>query len=202
MRNWLRDERSKLSEVIQRHARMQNVGAMIGDPNDDDHDPSSSFKDTKLRKGKRYASYDLTKARTQELGSITRVEEFGLSSITKETTTNDVHRDDNNDSSNVKRHSNSNSCLPNSDDDRNFIDADDDDDDDDDNDHPSNDSADDDNDDDNNDDDNNYDKRQRQQRQLQRPKRRRTFGVGRSTNVRTISQQSRRSSREPHSITG
>ncbi|XP_035739332.1 uncharacterized protein LOC118449177 [Vespa mandarinia] len=111
MRNWLRDEKSKLSEVIQRHARMQNVGAMITDLNDD-HD--LSFKDTKLSKGKRYASYDLTKARTQELGSITRVEEFGLSTITKET--NEEH--DNN-SSNVNRRSNSGS--PNSDN-RIFID--------------------------------------------------------------------------------
>ncbi|KAI4502843.1 hypothetical protein M0802_001887 [Mischocyttarus mexicanus] len=104
MRNWLKDEKSKLSEVIQRHARMQSVGAMINDPNDDDHD--LSFKDKKLSKGTgRYASYDLTKARTQELGSITRVEEFGFTSITKETTTND----DNESSSNVNRQSNSGS---------------------------------------------------------------------------------------------
>lgn len=99
MRNWLKDEKSKFSEVIQRHARMQNVGAMINDPNDD-HD--LSFKDNKLSKSTRHASYDLTKARTQQLGSITRVEEFGLSSITKE----EINEDREN-SSNVNIRSNS-----------------------------------------------------------------------------------------------
>ncbi|KAK2581219.1 hypothetical protein KPH14_008017 [Odynerus spinipes] len=98
MRSWLRDERSKLSEVIQRHARMQNVGAMIGEPQENNQE--MSLKDLKTSKGRSYASYDLAKARTQELGSITRVEEFGISLLTKETNENES-------SLNVSRRSNS-----------------------------------------------------------------------------------------------
>lgn len=75
MRSWLRDETSRINEVVNKHARLQAVGALSGD--------SQVAKVSKMKA----ASYDLTKARTQELGSITRVEEFGLASVSQEIVT-------------------------------------------------------------------------------------------------------------------
>ncbi|XP_060822640.1 uncharacterized protein LOC132910730 [Bombus pascuorum] len=72
MRNWLRDETSRINEVVNKHARLQAVGAL-----------SEESCSVTVPNGNS-ASYDLTKARTPELGSITRVEEFGLSSVSQE----------------------------------------------------------------------------------------------------------------------
>ncbi|XP_033365700.1 uncharacterized protein LOC117242831 isoform X2 [Bombus vosnesenskii] len=72
MRNWLRDETSRINEVVNKHARLQAVGAL------------SEESCTVTVPNGNSASYDLTKARTPELGSITRVEEFGLSSVSQE----------------------------------------------------------------------------------------------------------------------
>ncbi|XP_014483235.1 PREDICTED: uncharacterized protein LOC106748852 isoform X2 [Dinoponera quadriceps] len=58
MRNWLREERTKLGEVVNRHAKMQAVGAL----------------------------------NAEESGSITRVEEYGLSSVSEEANVSDVER--------------------------------------------------------------------------------------------------------------
>ncbi|XP_029050955.1 uncharacterized protein LOC114879819 isoform X2 [Osmia bicornis bicornis] len=70
MRNWLRDETTRINEVVNKHARLQAVGALTGEA----RVPSKNSS----------ASYDLTKASTQELGSITKVEEFGLASVSEE----------------------------------------------------------------------------------------------------------------------
>ncbi|XP_076231511.1 nostrin [Calliopsis andreniformis] len=75
MRTWLRDETSKLNEVVNKHARLQAVGALSGE-----------CQVVKVSKGQT-ASYDLSKARTQDMGSITRVEEFGLASVSQENVT-------------------------------------------------------------------------------------------------------------------
>lgn len=72
MRNWLRDETSRINEVVNKHARLQAVGAL------------SEESCTVTVPNGNSASYDLTKAKTPELGSITRVEEFGLSSVSQE----------------------------------------------------------------------------------------------------------------------
>ncbi|XP_050588291.1 uncharacterized protein LOC126921096 isoform X1 [Bombus affinis] len=72
MRNWLRDETSRINEVVNKHARLQAVGAL------------SEESCTVTIPNGNSASYDLTKAKTLELGSITRVEEFGLSSVSQE----------------------------------------------------------------------------------------------------------------------
>lgn len=73
MRSWLREEKSRFGEVVNRHAKMQAVGALKSGKSEDG--PSL---------GSRCGSYDLIEARTRELGSITRVEEFGLSSVSEE----------------------------------------------------------------------------------------------------------------------
>lgn len=70
MRSWLRDETTRINEVVNKHARLQAVGALTGEA----RVPSKNSS----------ASYDLTKASTQELGSITKVEEFGLASVSEE----------------------------------------------------------------------------------------------------------------------
>lgn len=69
MKSWLRDETTRINEVVNKHARLQAVGAL---------------STTEI--GER-GSYDLTKAKTRETGSITRVEEFGLASLSEETMT-------------------------------------------------------------------------------------------------------------------
>ncbi|XP_043249409.1 uncharacterized protein LOC122395685 [Colletes gigas] len=73
MRSWLRDETSKINEVVNKHARLQAVGAL-----------AEETQLPRISKRKTAASYDLTTARTQESGSITRIEEFGLTSVTEE----------------------------------------------------------------------------------------------------------------------
>ncbi|XP_026674604.1 uncharacterized protein LOC108631330 isoform X2 [Ceratina calcarata] len=75
MRSWLRDETSKINEVVNKHARLQAVGALAGE---------SRSLTMNLAKSNS-ASYDLTKASPQETGSITRVEEFGLSTASSPT---------------------------------------------------------------------------------------------------------------------
>ncbi|XP_076640540.1 nostrin [Colletes latitarsis] len=72
MRSWLRDETSKINEVVNKHARLQAVGAL-----------AEEAQLPKISKRKTAASYDLTTARTQESGSITRIEEFGLTSVSE-----------------------------------------------------------------------------------------------------------------------
>ncbi|XP_032679655.1 uncharacterized protein LOC116848041 [Odontomachus brunneus] len=85
MRNWLREERTKLGEVVNRHARLQAVGAL----NAETRSEAASGVSTK---SKQRGFYDLTRARTQESGSITRVEEFGLSSVSEEANASDIER--------------------------------------------------------------------------------------------------------------
>ncbi|XP_076387469.1 nostrin isoform X2 [Megachile rotundata] len=82
MRSWLRDETSKINEVVNKHARLQAVGALTGEARVPVISKSNS------------ASYDLTKASTQQLGSITKVEEFGLTSVTEENATRPSENDD------------------------------------------------------------------------------------------------------------
>lgn len=64
VRSWLKEEKIKLNEVVAKHAKLQNPAGRIHEPTVGSH-----------------ASYDLTKARAREVGSLTRVEEFGLSSV-------------------------------------------------------------------------------------------------------------------------
>ncbi|KOC68823.1 Nostrin [Habropoda laboriosa] len=70
MRCWLRDETSKINQVVNKHAKLQAVGALARTP---------TFPQS--------ASYDFTRARTGQFGSITRVEEFGLTSVSEENLT-------------------------------------------------------------------------------------------------------------------
>nr|XP_031827110.1 uncharacterized protein LOC116424624 isoform X2 [Nomia melanderi] len=72
MKSWLRDETTRINEVVNKHARLQAVGALAAT----------------TESGER-ASYDLTSATTRETGSITRVEEFGLASVAEEAATPD-----------------------------------------------------------------------------------------------------------------
>ncbi|CAK9796902.1 NOSTRIN [Anthophora plagiata] len=76
MRCWLRDETSKINQVVNKHAKLQAVGAL-----------AAETRTTTFSKSSQSASYDLTTARTGQLGSITRVEEFGLSSVSEENLT-------------------------------------------------------------------------------------------------------------------
>ncbi|XP_011146752.1 uncharacterized protein LOC105187560 [Harpegnathos saltator] len=85
MRNWLREERTKLGEVVNRHAKLQAVGALTAETQSETVPGVST-------KSKQRGFYDLTRARTQESGSITRVEEFGLSSVSEEANVSDVER--------------------------------------------------------------------------------------------------------------
>ncbi|XP_015601249.1 uncharacterized protein LOC107270605 isoform X2 [Cephus cinctus] len=78
MRSWLRDEKSRFGEVVARHARLQAVGALQSDQEE-------------YTRGQ-CGSYDLTKERSLNLGSITRVEEFGLSSVSEEGNVSDTER--------------------------------------------------------------------------------------------------------------
>ncbi|KZC08699.1 PREDICTED: uncharacterized protein LOC107186932 [Dufourea novaeangliae] len=86
MRCWLREETSRINEVVNKHARLQAVGALGGEAR------VPSISTGKIGK---HASYDLTKARTGELGSITRVEEFGLTSVAEENATRAAERNTN-----------------------------------------------------------------------------------------------------------
>lgn len=72
MRTWLRDETSRINEIVNKHAKLQAVGALSGESVAPTVSKSNS------------ASYDLLKAKTRESGSITRIEEFGLSSLSKD----------------------------------------------------------------------------------------------------------------------
>ncbi|XP_043289185.1 uncharacterized protein Nost [Venturia canescens] len=82
MRTWLREEKSRLGEVVTRHAKMQAVGV---------HHRSGK-SESALSMGSRTGSYDLTEARTRQLGEVTRVEEFGLSSVSEEGNASDSER--------------------------------------------------------------------------------------------------------------
>ncbi|KAL6432847.1 hypothetical protein ACFW04_006304 [Cataglyphis niger] len=82
MRSWLREERTRIGDIVNRHARLQAVGALNPEVRDD-----AAFARTS--KNKQRGFYDLTRARTQETGSITRVEEFGLSSVSEEANASD-----------------------------------------------------------------------------------------------------------------
>lgn len=84
MRNWLREEKSRLGEVVTRHAKLQAVGMHRSGKSENGLSSLTS----------RTGSYDLTEARTRELGSVTRVEEFGLSSVSEEGNASDSERPD------------------------------------------------------------------------------------------------------------
>ncbi|XP_029158005.1 uncharacterized protein LOC114930412 [Nylanderia fulva] len=94
MRSWLREEKIRIGEVVNRHARLQAVGALNPEVRDDT---------TRTSKSKQRGFYDLTRARTQESGSITRVEEFGLSSVSEEANVSDEERPTSFDRGNLKR---------------------------------------------------------------------------------------------------
>ncbi|XP_011301830.1 uncharacterized protein Nost [Fopius arisanus] len=74
MRSWLKEEKLRIGEVVQRHARMQAVGALRTDP-----ETSGSC-----------GSYDLVEARTRELGPISVIDEAPLSSVSEEVNGDDV----------------------------------------------------------------------------------------------------------------
>ncbi|XP_015116854.1 uncharacterized protein LOC107041016 [Diachasma alloeum] len=74
MRSWLREEKLKIGEVVQRHAKMQAVGALR-------HDSEAS---------RSRGSYDLVEARTRELGPITVIDESGLSSVSEEVNVEEI----------------------------------------------------------------------------------------------------------------
>ncbi|XP_020285157.1 uncharacterized protein LOC109855369 isoform X2 [Pseudomyrmex gracilis] len=86
MRNWLREERTKIGEVVNRHAKLQAVGALSSEGRSDE------AASTRTSKSKQRGFYDLTQARVQTSGSITRVEEFGLSSVSEEANVSDADR--------------------------------------------------------------------------------------------------------------
>lgn len=75
MRSWLKEEKSKIGEVVTRHAKMQAVGAMSQE-NSDSEGPVGARNQS--------GSYDLTRQRKFDANSVTRVEEFGLSSVSEE----------------------------------------------------------------------------------------------------------------------
>ncbi|XP_046419727.1 uncharacterized protein LOC124179427 isoform X1 [Neodiprion fabricii] len=72
MRSWLKEEKTKLGDVVTRHAKLQAVGAMGQD--------GPELERLQGQTG----SYDLTRQRKFEAGSMPRVEEFGLSSVSEE----------------------------------------------------------------------------------------------------------------------
>ncbi|XP_057318122.1 uncharacterized protein LOC130663075 [Microplitis mediator] len=73
MRSWLRDEKLKLEEVVQRHAKLQAVGALRAQQNDRD-----------VIKGNRCGFYDLVAARNREFGAVVEEQEEGqVTSIAK-----------------------------------------------------------------------------------------------------------------------
>ncbi|KAK0091240.1 hypothetical protein PV326_003540 [Microctonus aethiopoides] len=78
MRSWLREERTKLNEVVQRHARLQAVGVGCHSESNTDDDSMSSG---------RCGSYDLVAARAKELGIKSpqiHDNEFVLESVSEE----------------------------------------------------------------------------------------------------------------------
>nr|XP_033338864.1 nostrin isoform X2 [Megalopta genalis] len=78
MRSWLRDETTRFNEVVNKHARMQAVGALAAET----EQPANVPKVSNVSNGKREsASYDLTRATIGHTGSVTRVEEFGFVSV-------------------------------------------------------------------------------------------------------------------------
>ncbi|KAG7214179.1 hypothetical protein KM043_001525 [Ampulex compressa] len=77
MRSWLREERTRINEAMLRQARTQAVGALGREPRAGQGPPANSLN------GKR-GFYDLLKAQTRSLGSITRIEEFGPSFAAEE----------------------------------------------------------------------------------------------------------------------
>ncbi|XP_058795300.1 uncharacterized protein LOC131666527 isoform X2 [Phymastichus coffea] len=80
MRTWLSEERSKLSGVVARHARLQAVGARL----DDVAEESAAQA---YNGGAQSGSYDLTKARlgsARQASCLPRVEEFGLEQVAGE----------------------------------------------------------------------------------------------------------------------
>ncbi|KYN00295.1 PREDICTED: uncharacterized protein LOC108776036 [Cyphomyrmex costatus] len=83
MRSWLREEKIRIGQVVNRHAKLQAVGALSPEVRSNNTTPAGTSKN------KQRGFYDLTRAHTQESGSITRVEEFGLSSVSEETNVSD-----------------------------------------------------------------------------------------------------------------
>lgn len=83
MRSWLKEEKIKLGEVVAKHAKLQAVGAMS-------QETSSDFDGAaKLRN--QSGSYDLTRPQKKfDAGSVARVEEFGLSSVSEEALASDT----------------------------------------------------------------------------------------------------------------
>ncbi|XP_024888824.1 uncharacterized protein LOC112465493 [Temnothorax curvispinosus] len=83
MRSWLREEKTRIGQVVNRHAKLQAVGALNPEVR------SNRATPVQTSKSKQRGFYDLTRAHTQESGSITRVEEFGLSSVSEEVNVSD-----------------------------------------------------------------------------------------------------------------
>ncbi|XP_012535447.1 uncharacterized protein LOC105836159 isoform X2 [Monomorium pharaonis] len=83
MRSWLREEKTRIGQVVNRHAKLQAVGALTPEVR------SNRASLARTSKSKQRGFYDLTRARAQESGSITRVEEFGLSSVSEEANVSD-----------------------------------------------------------------------------------------------------------------
>ncbi|XP_071578714.1 uncharacterized protein Nost isoform X2 [Temnothorax nylanderi] len=83
MRSWLREEKTRIGQVVNRHAKLQAVGALNPEVR------SNRATPVRTSKSKQRGFYDLTRAHSQESGSITRVEEFGLSSVSEEVNVSD-----------------------------------------------------------------------------------------------------------------
>ncbi|XP_012064226.1 PREDICTED: uncharacterized protein LOC105627551 [Atta cephalotes] len=83
MRSWLREEKTRIGQVVNRHAKLQAVGALSPEVRSNCATPVGTSK------SKQRGFYDLTRAHIQESGSITRVEEFGLSSVSEEANVSD-----------------------------------------------------------------------------------------------------------------
>ncbi|KAL0126494.1 hypothetical protein PUN28_005093 [Cardiocondyla obscurior] len=80
MRSWLRDEKTRIGQVVNRHAKLQAVGALSPEVRSNRVTSARAPKNKHVQRG----FYDLTRAQAQDSGSITRVEEFGLSSVSEE----------------------------------------------------------------------------------------------------------------------
>lgn len=87
MRSWLRDETTKINEVVNKHARLQAVGALAAEAGPPPSIPSiPNIPNIPSISSGKCASYDLTKATARETGSVTRVEEFGMAAVVSEET--------------------------------------------------------------------------------------------------------------------
>ncbi|XP_044579488.1 uncharacterized protein LOC123261771 isoform X2 [Cotesia glomerata] len=95
MRSWLRDEKLKLGEVVQRHAKLQAIGVIRAKQSEDDDDNDINSNISKGKGGNRCGFYDLVAARNREFGSVVEEQEEGqVASIATVSHTHDIKRPD------------------------------------------------------------------------------------------------------------